>query len=62
MAVPRVLIVDKDHETCAYASDVLADSGFHVDVASDAQTALQKCKLHGARHVLARLFFKGGGN
>ena len=46
MAVPRVLIVDKDHETCAYASDVLADSGFHVDVASDAQTTLQKCKLH----------------
>lgn len=46
MAVPRVLIVDKDHETCAYVSDVLADSGFHVDVASDAETALQKCKSH----------------
>jgi CheY-like chemotaxis protein len=46
MAVPRVLIVDKDHESCAYVSNVLADSGFHVDVASDAQTTLQKCKLH----------------
>jgi CheY-like chemotaxis protein len=44
MAVPRVLIVDKDHETCAYASDVLADSGFHV--AGNGQTALQKCKSH----------------
>ena len=46
MAVPRVLIVDKDHETCAYVSDVLADSGFHVDVAGNGQTALQKCKSH----------------
>ena len=46
MAVPKILIVDNDYETCAYVSDVLADAGFCVDVARDAQTALKKCETH----------------
>lgn len=49
MAVPRVLVVDKNEETCAYVSDVLVNSGFRVDVANDAQTALEKCE---SQHVL----------
>lgn len=44
MAVPKVLIVDNDHETCAYVLDVLAESGFRADVAGDAQTALERVK------------------
>jgi DNA-binding NtrC family response regulator len=46
IATPKVLIVDKDHESCVYISDVLADYGFRVDVARDAQTALKKFRAH----------------
>jgi DNA-binding response OmpR family regulator len=55
MAVPKILIVDNDYETCAYVSDVLADAGFCVDVASDAQTALEKCKSHDVLLVESNL-------
>jgi CheY-like chemotaxis protein len=46
MAVPKVLFVDDDHETCTYVSDLLTNAGFRVDVARDAQTALTKCETH----------------
>lgn len=46
MAVSKVLVVDKDHETCAYVSDVLANAGFRVNVASNAQAAMEKCLAH----------------
>lgn len=55
MAVPKVLIVDNDREACAYVSDVLANSGFRVDVARDAQTALRKCKAHDVLLVESNL-------
>jgi CheY-like chemotaxis protein len=55
MAVPKILIVDNDYETCAYVSDVLADAGFCVDLASDAQTALEKCKSHDVLLVESNL-------
>lgn len=55
MAIPKVLVVDKDHETCAYVSDVLAESGFYVDVAVDAKTALQKCRSHDVLLVESNL-------
>ena len=60
MAVPKVLVVDRDYESCFYVSDLLVDSGFCVDVAGDAQTALQKCNSHDVLLIESSLPDMGG--
>ncbi|MHB1558332.1 MAG: response regulator [Isosphaeraceae bacterium] len=41
---PSVLVVDDDVDICANMADILADSGYEVDVAHEGTTALEKVR------------------
>ncbi len=41
MAVPNILVVDDDQDTCASLSDILSDLGYTVDTANDGPAALE---------------------
>ena len=56
MAASFILVVDDDPDTCACMSDVIADLGYHVDVAYDGPAALVLCK--GQPYGLALLDYK----
>ena len=38
---PSILVVDDEVDTCRNLSDILADLGYHVDVAHDGLSALE---------------------
>jgi DNA-binding NtrC family response regulator len=40
-AIPRLLVVDDEPDTCTNLSDIFTDLGYQVDVAYDGQSALQ---------------------
>lgn len=40
-AVPSILVVDDEVDTCCNLSDILTDLGYHVDIANEGLTALE---------------------
>jgi CheY-like chemotaxis protein len=58
-AVPTILVVDDDVDTCHNLSDILSDMGYRVDVAYDGESAL--AKLRQTPYDVALLDYKMPG-
>ena len=48
VAVPSVLVVDDELDTCRNLSDILTDLGYRVDTAYDGPAALELVRRHAA--------------